>query len=350
MAGGQPGAVMVPLERVELVSQEMELIADVIRQLYIEHAATFRCADPARVDGNVRSVIAGGLVAGLLRYGGVQYTAELSPAGAPLVAAVRQGSGVITTAREELRFLPGDVFMVPAGMPAVTTMNDAGYAALQLPWAVAGELAEARAGVAAADLRFEAMAPISAAVQRTFARTAHFICRQLVSSGDTEISPLVAQEMTWLAAAAMLETFPNTAMTVPYLTGPGWVPQAAVRRAATFIEAYADRPVTLDQIAAVAGVTSQALRSAFRRYLDVTPIGYLRRVRLERARAELQAADPASGITVADVARRWGWSSPGQFAKAYGRRFGVLPDHTLRTEGPRMTRRRPGRQPRRSAL
>src|SRR5512142_1040038 len=98
---------MVPLERVELVSQDMDLIADVLRQIYVEHAATFRCADPDRVDGNVRSVMAGGLVAGLLRYGGVQYTAELSPAGAPLVVAARRGSGVITTAREELRFLPG---------------------------------------------------------------------------------------------------------------------------------------------------------------------------------------------------------------------------------------------------
>lgn len=46
MAGGQPGAAMVPLERVELVSQDMDLIADVIRQLYVEHAATFGCADP----------------------------------------------------------------------------------------------------------------------------------------------------------------------------------------------------------------------------------------------------------------------------------------------------------------
>lgn len=322
---------MVPLERVELVSQDMDLIADVIRRLYVEHAATFCCADPDRVDGNVRSVMAGGLAAGLIRYGGVRYTAELSPAGVPLAAAVRRGSGVITTAREELRFLPGDVFMVPADMPGVTTMDDAGYAVLQLPWAVAGELAEARAGVPAADLRFEAMAPVSAGAQRTFARTADFICRQLVSSGHTEISPLVAQEMTWLAAAAMLETFPNTTMTLPYLTEPGRVPPAAVRRAAAFIEAYADQPITLDQITAAAGVTSQALRYAFRRSLDVTPTGYLRRVRLEGARAELQGADPASGITVADVARRWGWSSPSQFTKAYWRRFGVLPGHTLRT-------------------
>jgi hypothetical protein len=38
----------------------------------------------------------------------------------------------------------------------------------------------------------------------------------------------MAQELTRLAAAAMLQTFPNTTMTAFYLRAPGWVPPAAV--------------------------------------------------------------------------------------------------------------------------
>jgi AraC-like DNA-binding protein len=60
-------------------------------------------------------------------------------------------------------------------------------------------------------------------------------------------------------------------------------------------------------------------------------MGYLRQVRLERAYAQLQAADPAGGSTVAAVARRWGWANPAHFAAAYRQRFGVPPSHTLRT-------------------
>lgn len=71
--------------------------------------------------------------------------------------------------------------------------------------------------------------------------------------------------MTRLAAAAMLETFPNTTMTLGYVRGPAWVPPAAVRRAAAFIDAHPDRAVTLEDVAAAAGVTGRALQYAFRR-------------------------------------------------------------------------------------
>ena len=73
-----------------------------------------------------------------------------------------------------------------------------------------GRLAEeARQGLPAADLRFESMPPVSAARQAAWARTSGFICHELVSSGITEVSPLMAQEMTRLAAAGLLETFPQ---------------------------------------------------------------------------------------------------------------------------------------------
>jgi transcriptional regulator GlxA family with amidase domain len=104
-----------------------------------------------------------------------------------------------------------------------------------------------------------------------------------------------------------------------------------VRRAAAFIDDHAGQPVTMPAVAAAAGVTARALQYAFRCHYDTTPMGYLRRVRLERAHRELQAADPATGATVGEIARRWGWASPANFATAYRKDFGVSPSHTLRT-------------------
>ena len=60
MAGREPGAGVVPVERAELVTQDMELIAELISQLHVEHRAHFRCADASRVKGSVRSATAGG--------------------------------------------------------------------------------------------------------------------------------------------------------------------------------------------------------------------------------------------------------------------------------------------------
>ena len=137
---------------------------------------------------------------------------------------------------------------------------------VQVPWAAASTLAEEQAGLPAADLRFESLAPVTGAAGALWSRTARFACRQLIESGDTEISPLLAQEMTQMVAAVMLRTFPSTTMTVPYLPSPGWAPPAAVRGAAEFMEAHAGEPVTTAQIAAAAGVTTRTLQDAFRRH------------------------------------------------------------------------------------
>lgn len=158
-----------------------------------------------------------------------------------------------------------------------------------------------------------------------------FICHQLIDSGITQISPLLAQSMTRLAAAVLLATFPNTTMTASYLRGPGQVTPAAVRRAAEFIEACAGQPITVTEIAAAAGISARALQYAFRRHYDTTPMGYMRQVRLERAHSQLEAADPTTGVSVAAVARRRGWANPANFAAAYRKQYGTPPSHTLHT-------------------
>jgi AraC-like DNA-binding protein len=327
----KPPSAVIPVERDELVTKDMHLLADLLGRLYVEHAALFRCDDPAQADGEVRSATVGGLKAGLLRYGGFDYDAVTEPADTPTAVTVTHGSGTIAVAGEEHCWARGGAFMLPSDLPSTVVQYDAGFALLRVPWPVTRSLAEERTNLPAADLRFEAVAPISAERQAMWASTAKFVCAELVSSGSTEISPLMAHELTRMAATVMLETFPNTAMTALYVAGPGWTPPAAVRRAAAFIEAHADQPVTLADIAAAAGVTGRALQAAFRRYYDNTPVGYLRHARLERAYTELQDADPATGVTVAAVARRWGWTSPSQFTAAYRRRFGEAPSRTLRT-------------------
>jgi AraC-like DNA-binding protein len=327
----KPPSAVIPVERDELVTKDMHLLADLLGRLYVEHAALFRCDDPAQADGEVRSAMVGGLKAGLLRYGGFDYDAVTEPADAPTAVTVTHGSGTIAVAGEEHCWARGGAFMLPSDLPSTVVQYDAGFALLRVPWPVTRSLAEERSSLPAADLRFESMAPVSEERQAMWASTAKFVCAELVSSGSTEISPLMAHELTRMAATVMLETFPNTAMTAMYVAGPGWTPPAAVRRAAAFIEAHADQPVTLADIAAAAGVTGRALQAAFRRYYDNTPVGYLRHARLERAYTELHDADPATGVTVAAVARRWGWTSPSQFTAAYRRRFGEAPSRTLRT-------------------
>jgi AraC-like DNA-binding protein len=315
----------LPVVQTELVSQDVDLLTELSRQIYVEQTTRFDRGDPHLVDGRLNWAVTESLAAGLAQYTGLVCHAQLEPADMPNAAVIRRGSSEISSAGEELRHGPGSAFLLPADRPSAALVDDVAMATLQVPWTTAGALAEEWTGMPAADLRFTAMAPVSAAREGAFGRTVDFICGQLVTSAITEIEPLLAQELTRLAAAAMLDTFPNTAMTASYLPGPGWVASATVGRAKEFIDARAGQPITMEDVASASQVTVFALRYSFQQRLGTTPERYIRRIRLARAHQDLSNADPASGITADGVARRWGWASLCQFNLAYLRRFGKLP-------------------------
>ena len=102
-----------------------------------------------------------------------------------------------------------------------------------------------------------------------------------------------------------------------------------LRRAIDSIDGNAEYDITIQEIAAAADVTPRAIQYAFREHLDVTPLEYLRRVRLERAHKALTLADPARD-TVTAIAGRCGFPHPGRFSSAYKAAFGVEPSQTLR--------------------
>ncbi|WP_082966000.1 AraC family transcriptional regulator [Mycobacterium kubicae] len=103
----------------------------------------------------------------------------------------------------------------------------------------------------------------------------------------------------------------------------------AVRRAIEIMEEEADLPLTLSSIAARTHVSVRSLQQGFRRYLETSPMVYLREVRLHRAHQALLESDP-SMVNVASVAHRWGFSNLGRFAAAHADRYGEPPSVTLR--------------------
>ena len=104
-----------------------------------------------------------------------------------------------------------------------------------------------------------------------------------------------------------------------------------MRLAVTYIETHAGEDLCLLDIARAALITPRALQYAFRRNLDITPLGYLRRVRLDRAHIDLLNADPTGGDTVASIAMRWYFLHQGNFAAAYRDAYGTTPRQTLRS-------------------
>ncbi|GBG36534.1 hypothetical protein NJB14197_10990 [Mycobacterium montefiorense] len=106
----------------------------------------------------------------------------------------------------------------------------------------------------------------------------------------------------------------------------------SIRPAVDIIESEPHLPLTITSLAAECHVSSRALQQSFVRHMGMSPMTYLRQVRLRRAHEELINADP-SVETVASIAKRWGYTNPGRFAAAHAARYGETPAATLRGSG-----------------
>jgi AraC-like DNA-binding protein len=103
---------------------------------------------------------------------------------------------------------------------------------------------------------------------------------------------------------------------------------ASLARALRWLDGRPDEPIKLDTLAALAGVRPRTLEGHFKTYLGTTPLGWVRRLRLARARQQLLAADEQASVTNIAIAN--GFSELGRFAAQYRRQFGELPSQTLR--------------------
>jgi len=122
-----------------------------------------------------------------------------------------------------------------------------------------------------------------------------------------------------------------------------------LERALAYLSA-ADLPaVTVSQLVEIAGASQRTLEHAFRDTFDLSPAGFLRRLRLHAARRELTASYE-NGTTVGAVADRNGFHHHGRFSVSYRELFGESPSVTLhRPSGGSETVRSPAPEPRQMA-
>ena len=106
-------------------------------------------------------------------------------------------------------------------------------------------------------------------------------------------------------------------------------PRGAVDRVLDEIERAPDRGYTVTDLARLAGTSARSLQYAFQERFEVSPMQYLRQVRLDRAHDDLTQRVG----TVADVASYWGFTNPSRFARSYRDRFGQFPAATLSRPG-----------------
>src|SRR2546421_10840790 len=103
---------------------------------------------------------------------------------------------------------------------------------------------------------------------------------------------------------------------------------ADLTRTLGWLRSHLPEPIQLELLAQVAGVRPRTLETHFKMFLGTTPLGWVRRMRLARARQELLRASPQA--TVTSIALSSGFSELGRFSAQYRRTFGELPSTTIR--------------------
>ncbi|MGE2732059.1 helix-turn-helix domain-containing protein [Mycolicibacterium vaccae] len=221
-------------------------------------------------------------------------------------------------------FAPGDVTLLsPPDLPYSGRVCEATYDLTMFDTTLLDRVA----GRGTRPVELLGHRPVSPAAERQLNAAIDYVSS--VAHGDQPVTPLVMSTTASLLAAAVLTTLPNTATTQADETPGGNAGTAVLRRAIAYIDSRADDDVTLADIAEAVHLTPRALQYLFRRHLDETPMGYLRRVRLDHAHRDLLRADPAHA-SVQAIAGRWGFAHAGRFAKLYRESYGRSPSDTLR--------------------
>ncbi len=168
--------------------------------------------------------------------------------------------------------------------------------------------------------------PVSEVAGRQWQRTYRYLAESLLSE-ETGLGELAEAELRRHAIHTTLSTFSPAFLEGADRTAQTRAAPAAVRRAIAYIEAHAHEPLTIEDVARAARMSTRGLQYAFRRALDTTPTEWIRRARLSGAHRDL--TDPTAG-SVAEIARRWGFEHPSRFAAHYRAMYGVNPNRTMR--------------------
>jgi AraC-like DNA-binding protein len=159
----------------------------------------------------------------------------------------------------------------------------------------------------------------------------HRLHRQACHLVETKPDMIAHKEVARALEHDLLQTLINC-LTSAELERVG---QAGRRRAGVMarfedvLASHSHKQVPMPELCAAIAAEERTLRICCAQSLGMSPGNYARLRRLNLVRSMLRRADPAA-VTVAEIARRYGFSELGRFAGIYRDVFGEPPSTTLR--------------------
>jgi AraC-like DNA-binding protein len=156
----------------------------------------------------------------------------------------------------------------------------------------------------------------------------NMLCSELNKNHSSLLKTPTCLHMEHILAGLVLEELPHDQKASidshSYSIVPGHI-----KIAREYIHSHARENISIQEVAERCEVTIRTLQMSFQKHFGVTPLQYLRTVRLETANRELRQA-ASQGLTITDVALSCGFSNSSSFANYYRSRYGCLPSAVLR--------------------
>jgi AraC-like DNA-binding protein len=177
-------------------------------------------------------------------------------------------------------------------------------------------------------VRFEPHVRLNAGKGLSLFRALRFVAGELQDDSGIAQSRAVQENLEQMLIRALLDTQPSQ-ITEALERRRSRVAPRCVQRVERYIAEHLAEEITLTAIMEAAGVSSRTLFSAFKKFFGMSPMAYLRQVRMQKVRRDLLNAEPGTHVT--DILRKRGVTQFGRFAVAYKRIYGESPSKTIKS-------------------
>ncbi|ADH90048.1 transcriptional regulator, AraC family [Ancylobacter novellus DSM 506] len=281
----------------------MDSLLDAVRRHALAHADANGIA-PTPIPGltTVRAIAPSGLVYAISR---------------PLACLVVQGAKQVTLGTQAFPFSAGDSLLITADVPTVSQITRASSGApylslvLELDPAVVAELVAEMKAAPVGDVAPVRVEPTDAEVADAALRLMRLLDRP--ASVPVLQAQLVREMHYWLL----------TGRHGPAIRRLGWPDSHAQRvgKAVAVLRTEFARPLRVEHLAGVAGMSPSSFHQHFRSVTSLSPLQFQKQLRLIEARRLMQA----EGLAASRAAFEVGYESVPQFTREYGRLFGLPP-------------------------
>ncbi|QAS81328.1 AraC family transcriptional regulator (plasmid) [Rhizobium acidisoli] len=145
-------------------------------------------------------------------------------------------------------------------------------------------------------------------------------------NGRCSQAPALAKAYQQLALVKLFTKMPSNLCETLERGTPGKAPWQLLKAEAFMLENLGN-PITLDQLAGIAGCAPRVLQRLFRTFRGDSPMGVLCTLRLAAAHSTIRSRNL---ISIGDLACRLQFSNPGRFSVLYKKAYGCSPSSTFR--------------------